>query len=124
MAFGTFNITANGKTGTLVLGTGERAGFPPGTVAGTVFGENIAGFFDDGSQTLTFFQSADISAGTVASGPLTPFILYKGSYQLFEPRFDPASPAQLLALLAGEFETFPTHGAVVRFSWFAQMPII
>jgi hypothetical protein len=68
----TWDITAAGRVGVLVVSTGNT-----GPLSGTIFGNPFVGFFDETSQTLSIYQSPGVSNtsgfNNVLVAPLTIF---------------------------------------------------
>lgn len=100
---GTWNINANGTTGTLIVGSTTT-----GTFNGTVFGQPLAGFFDETEQEFSFIR--------VTHADVSTFEVYHGTLFSFSP-----STSTLVYTLAGTFRTYPAAGATAPLSWSAQM---
>jgi hypothetical protein len=109
---GTWNINANGTTGTLILSASTT-----GAITGTVFGEPLSAVWDETSQVLHFSRATK-------SGPDFAFEVYTGT--LF-PAY--ATPNGLVAsegvplMLAGNFGQFSVPGGPFgpsnHLGWFA-----
>jgi hypothetical protein len=113
---GTWNINANGTTGTLILSASTT-----GAITGTVFGEPLSAVWDETSQVLHFSRAT-------RAGPDFAFELYTGT--LF-PAY--ATPNGLITgegvplMLAGNFGQFavPTgpFGPSNHLGWFATSQV-
>jgi hypothetical protein len=107
---GTWNITANGSTGTLAIGSDGAGGFN-----GTVFGQSLVGFFDETNQAFTFMR--------IESANLSSFQTYSGTlFKVVQTQNVGGTITQTtIYTLAGNFEAFPATGPISVFSWLAQM---
>lgn len=103
LQLGQWNVNGNGFTGVLnLLGVDGS-----GNINGTVFGDPVAGFWDEVSQTITFLR---------ISNPADPSTMQVYTGHMF------SNGAQ--RTLAGAFEAFQGTGAVarrVKYGWFAQI---
>lgn len=103
---GTWNINANGFSGTLSIQQVDAQG---NLSASSVFGNDILGFWDESSQKLTFIR---------LSNPALP-----STFQIYTGYLMPPQPDTILAL-AGSFEAFPGTGGTAQqslFGWFATI---
>lgn len=102
----TFNVYANGQTGTLVLGYDAEGG-----VTGTLFGKQVQGFWDSFQRKLTFVvynSYLDVTLNQVYTGYLT---------GVSTCRWDET------CRLAGTFEAFSGSGGLPQrnvFGWYAH----
>lgn len=105
---GTWSINANGSVGTLVINDDGAGG-----LGGTVFGQPIVGFFDSASGTLYFLRvmSSDLATFQVYTGTVFPKVVIPL----------PNNFENIVFTLAGNFENYPTSGAISQFGWFAQV---
>ncbi len=97
---GDWQINGNGCSGTLAVSVDGN-----GNVTGTVYGDPIQGFWDDGAQKLTFLRTpnSDPSSSQIYTG------------YLFESIFT--------YTLAGSFQGFAGTGGAARravYGWLAQ----
>lgn len=102
---GSWNLVANGFDGTLQI---DSIG-PGGELGGSVFGQAITGFWDEGSQVITFMR-----VPPEASGNASVIQVYRGAF------FQQGS----IGTLSGLFLAFAgTGGTAARseFGWFAQI---
>ena len=96
---GTWNINANGTTGTLILSAAAGGG-----ITGTAFGDPLTAVWDETSQILSFSRATQ-------GGPNFGFEVYTGT--LFQPYDTPnglISGEGVPLLLAGNFGEFVTTG--------------
>ena len=117
---GTWQINANGWRGDLVISSVDAQG----NLTGTVLGDPIAGFWDEGSQKITFARSLDST---------DPFALqvYTGfHFDANAPLFSggggnqPPTPPFQFRILTGSFEAFAGGGGVASrstYGWMARM---
>jgi hypothetical protein len=108
---GTWKINANGFEGDLNIDSVDSQG----NLSGTVFGNNILGFWDDVAMKITFIRVVD------PSNPST-FQIYTGF--LFQNPTQPDAGDNVTFTLTGSFEAFSGTGAVAQrvvYGWFAQI---
>jgi Cep192 domain 4 len=105
--FGIWNITADGNVGPLLINDN-----PTGGIGGTIFGDPLVGLFNSTEGTLYFLRKK--------SSDETQFEVYTG--RVFAPvaTSNSGTKTSTTLLLAGNFEVYPTTGAVSQFGWFAQ----
>jgi hypothetical protein len=110
LPIGTWNINADGFTGSLIVGSDGSGGFN-----GTVFGDPIVGYFDETSQTFTFMR--------LSGGGLTQVQTYHGNlFKVVQTQNVGGTITQTTTFtLTGDFQTFPATGTVNVFAWFAQI---
>ncbi len=111
---GTWNINANSFTGNLIV-TSVSAN---GVLEGTVFGNQIEGFWDDRSQKITFLR-------VPPSGTPNAIQVYTGF--LFQNPRNPGGGDNVTFTLTGFFEAFAgTGGNAERtlYGWFAQLEVV
>jgi hypothetical protein len=103
---GTWNINANGTTGTLVIGT-TSSGFN-----GTVLGSPFTGFFDETNQEFSFMR--------VLSPDVSQVQIYYGTLFSFSPNV-----STIVYTLGGTFRQFPPPSTpptdIPPFEWMAQL---
>lgn len=108
---GTWAINANGHEGELNLAPPDAQG----NLTGTVYGQEIFGFWDANTQKATFMRllnPADPATFQVFTG-----YLFQNTY---------SSPSDITYTLAGHFEAFQQGGGAASrsvFGWFAQLEL-
>jgi hypothetical protein len=108
---GTWFVDANGFTGNLVIDPVR----PNGTVTGSLFGDEIRGFWTESSQKLVFYRAIN---GSRAATPPEQIQIYT-AYQFPADVSHPAGSQRL----AGSFEAFAGTGATSErnvFGWYAE----
>lgn len=116
---GTWQINGNGWRGELVITSVDAQG----NLSGTVFGDQIQGFWDETSQMITFARSLN---------PAKPFALqvytgfhYDANQSLFPAggAIEPPEPPFQFRMLNGSFEAFAQNGGVASrttYGWMAR----
>jgi len=107
LAISTWQVNSNGTIGTLQITRAD----PDGAVAGSMFNNPIAGWWDEASQKLSFVRTIN------PNDPET-FQIYTGHLYKFQVESNP----QLLQRISGHFEAFRGTGggaARSRFGWYA-----
>jgi hypothetical protein len=106
-----WRINANGSMGDLFV-TSVSA---DGKVSGTVFGDQIDGFWDEDAQRITFIRVPPQGSGVSAVQVYTGF------------KFENTSGSDTTHTLCGFFEAFAGAGGSAQrnlFGWFASIRII
>lgn len=113
---GTWNINANGTTGTLILSASATGG-----ITGTVFGNPLTAVWDETSQILSFSRATEGAPKSFA------FEVYIGT--LFQPYDTPNGLVKgegVPLMLAGNFGKATVGGSIgpfAQFGWFATSDI-
>jgi len=119
---GTWQINANRFRGDLVISSVDAQG----NLNGTVLGDPIVGFWDEGSQKITFARSLN-SADPFALQVFTCF-----HFDANQPLFpggggvQPPTPPFQFRVLTGSFEAFAGGGGVASrstYGWMARMNV-
>jgi hypothetical protein len=109
---GTWDIVAGGQVGVLIFNSFT------GTLTGTIFGDQLVGFFDEASQSISLLRNPQIVTQSGFSGVVaTPFTVYQGSLFQF------TSGTTAFAVLSGIFSANSgANTAPSYIPWYAQNP--
>ena len=109
---GTWDIVAGGQVGVLTFNSFT------GALTGTIFGDQLVGFFDEASQSISFLRSPQVVTQGGFSGVVaTPFTVYQGSLFQF------TSGTTAFSVLSGVFSANSgANTAPSYITWYAQNP--